>query len=286
MRYRINEDILLIRKMLELSQEEMASLLGLSKMTILRIENGQAYPNQSTMDKIYDLAFRKGIKLNKIKEMFYKKEAKGKAVIFHGAKQEIDGDISPMRGKDRNDFGKGFYCGETIDQAISFISHYPNSSAYILSSDLKGLKKHSFEVNQEWMLAVAYHRGRLEKYKESPIIKKIIKSVEEADYVYAPIADNRMSMIIDQFIDGLITDEQCNHCLAATDLGYQYAFLSEKATSRVKILERCFISQAERDHFHQIKEADVKDGDNKVRAALIKYKRNGKYIEEILDESI
>ena len=35
-------------------------------------------------------------------------------------------------------------------------------------------------------------------------------------------------------------------------------------------------------YYQQIKDADINDGDNKVKAALIKYKNQGKYIEEIL----
>ena len=134
------------------------------------------------------------------------------------------------------------------------------------------------------MLAVAYYRGKLEKYKTHPLIKAIVKKVGASDYVYAPIADNRMFLIIDQFIDGLITDEQCKHCLAATNLGNQYVFLTEKAISRLTVLERCFISSLEKERFVRIREADVNDGDNKVRAAMVKYRGKGKYIEEILHE--
>ena len=148
--------------------------------------------------------------------------------------------------------------------------------------DDKDLKKAEFTVNQEWMIAVAYYRGRLEAYKEHPLIKKIINKVEKADYIYAPIADNRMFDIIDQFTDGLITDEQCKHCLAATNLGNQYVFLNEKAISKLTIIERCFISNLERQECQKIKEAEITDGDNKVKAALIKYRKKGKYIEEIL----
>ena len=106
--------------------------------------------------------------------------------------------------------------------------------------------------------------------------------IHSADYIIAPIADNRMFIIIDRFINGEITDEQCKHCLAATNLGFQYVFLNEKATSNLAILERCFISNLERKKYEQIKVADTNDGENKVKLAIIKYKNQGKYIEEIL----
>ena len=146
----------------------------------------------------------------------------------------------------------------------------------------KDLKKVNFDVNQEWMLAIAYYRGTLDAYREHPLIKKIIDKVNKADYIYAPIADNRMYRIIEQFIDGLITDEQCKHCLAATNLGKQFVFLTEKATSNLEIIERCYLSNTEREYYQNIKQSDINDGDNKVKLAMIKYKNQGKYIEETL----
>lgn len=89
------------------------------------------------------------------------------------------------------------------------------------------LKNLNFNLDQDCMLAIAYYRGKLNDYKNHPIISEIIKKIEDADYIYAPIADNRMYQIIEQFID-----EQCKHCLAAINLGKQYVFLTEKAIIR------------------------------------------------------
>ena len=63
-------------------------------------------------------------------------------------------------------------------------------------------------------------------YKNHPTIKTLIEQSKDCDYIIAPIADNRMFQIINAFIDGEITDEQCKHCLAATNLGMQYIFIS------------------------------------------------------------
>ena len=282
MKYRINEDLKLIREMFELSQEEMSLSIDIDKKTITRIENDENYPTNETLEKIYNYAYKKGIKINKIKEMMYKEENPKSKIIFHGSKNIIEGEISPNYGRVNNDFGNGFYCGESIEQTTSFVSRFQDSSIYILKFDNKDLKCEFFDVNQEWMLAVAYFRGKLKEYEDNEIIKNIIEKVKKSDYVIAPIADNRMFRIIDRFIDGEITDEQCKHCLAATNLGNQYVFLTEKATSKISILERCYIAKAEREFYYKQKEEDVNDSDNKVKFALIKYKREGKYIEEIL----
>ena len=282
MNYRINEDLKLIREMLNLSQEDIANIINVQKRTIIRIENGENYPSDNTIEKIYNFAYKKGIKLNNIKEMLYKEENPDDKIIFHGERKIIEGTILPSFGRDNNDFGRGFYCGETCEQASSFVSRFSSSSIYMIKFNDKDLIKESFDVNQEWMLSIAYFRGRLDLYKNHSLIKQIVNKVKAADYIYAPIADNRMYLIIEQFIDGLITDEQCKHGLAATNLGKQFVFLTEKATSNLEILERCYLSNSERDYYQNIKQTDINDGDNKIKIAMIKYKNQGKYIGEIL----
>ena len=206
MKFKINEDLKLIREMLNLSQEEISLFIDVDKKTITRLENNENYPTNETLEKIYNFAYKKGIKINKIKEMIYKEDNPKSKIIFHGSKNIIDGEISPNYGRRNNDFGSGFYCGESIEQTTSFVSRFSDSSVYILKFDDENWKCECFDVDQEWMLAVAYFRGRLKEYENNMIIKSIIEKVKKSDYIIAPIADNRMFRIIDRFIDGEITD--------------------------------------------------------------------------------
>ena len=116
------------------------------------------------------------------------------------------------------------------------------------------------------------------------VVKKIIEQSRACDYIIAPIADNRMFQIINAFIDGEITDEQCKHCLAATNLGMQYIFISERAVSQAKILERCYISANEREYYKNIRLEEAVLGDNKVKLARRQYRGKGQYIDDILGE--
>ena len=283
MEYRIADDLKTIRSILNMSQSEFAKEIGMTQISITRLENSVNNPSLDTLDRIYNYAYKKNIKMNILKEMFYKEEINDDSVIlFHGTKTDLVGEISPYVGRSKIDFGNGFYCGESIEQTISFVSNYPDSSVYILKFNPSGLKYTRFSVNQEWMLAIAYFRAKLEKYKEHKKIREIIEKVQSSDYVIAPIADNRMFIIIDRFIDGEITDEQCKHCLAATNLGYQYVMLNKKATSNITILEKCFISSLERNSYDIDRGTELVDSENKVRMAMIKYKNKGNYIEEIL----
>lgn len=91
-----------------------------------------------------------------------------------------------------------------------------------------------------------------------------------------------MFQIINSFIEGELTDEQCKHCLAATNLGMQYIFVSEKVVSQAKLIERCYISQNEREYYKNIRLEESKLGANKVKLARKQYRGKGRYIDEIL----
>ena len=283
MDYNFKEDLITIREILELTQEELAEQLDIDKKTIIRNESGKTVPSAKLLDQVYTYAFEKKIKLNKLKEMLWIDNLKSnRKLLYHGSKNKIDGDLSLDIGRKNNDFGQGFYAGESYEQAISFVSGFEKPSVYFLDFDNQNLKCKKYEVNQEWMMTIAYYRGVLEEYEEHPIIKNLVKESRNCDYIVAPIADNRMFQIINSFIDGEITDEQCKHCLAATHLGFQYVFISDQSIKQVKLIERCYISANEKEYYKNIRTEGTKLGDDKVKLAKRQYRGKGKYIDEIL----
>ena len=283
MEYNFSEDLKSIREILGFSQGELAEKIGVEQVTISRTELKKTEPSARLLEAVYSFAFDKNIKINKLKEMFWRDDlGANEKLLFHGAKTEIDGEIDIYKGRKNNDFGQGFYTGESYEQAISFVSGFGNSSVYYIRFDDRYLKCKRYEVNQEWMMTIAYYRGALDEYKEHPTIKMLAEQSRDCDYIIAPIADNRMFQIINSFINGEITDEQCKHCLAATNLGMQYIFISEKAVSQAKLIERCYISDNEREYYKNIRLEDAKLGDNKVKLARRQYRGKGLYIDEIL----
>lgn len=284
MNYNFSEDLKSIREILGLSQSELAEQIGVEQVTISRNELGKTQASLPFLESVYSYAFDKKVKLNKLKEMLWRDDlGSNRKVLFHGAKSEIDGEISVYYGRQNNDFGQGFYTGESYEQAISFVSGFDHSSVYYFSFDDKNLKCKKYEVNQDWMMTIAYYRGTLDEYKNHPKIQSLVQESRDCDYIIAPIADNRMFQIINSFIAGELTDEQCKHCLAATNLGMQYVFISEKAVSQVKMIERCYISNSEREYFKNIRLEESKLGDDKVRLAKRQYRGQGRYIDEILE---
>lgn len=283
MDYNFDKDFKAIRDVLDISQKEFAKVLDTEQKTISNIESKDSYPSKTIVESAFTYAFKKDVKINKLKELLCRDNlSHDEKLLFHGSKGEIKGDIDVNFGRGNNDFGQGFYTGESYEQAVSFISTYDDPSVYFMSFDDSDLKCKRYSVDREWMMTIAYYRETLDKYENHPLIKKIIKESRDCDYIIAPIADNKMFETINEFIEGNLTDEQCKHCLAATNLGMQYVFLTEKAASRLKIVERCYVCDKEREHYKKLKEDYRKLGNDKVKLAKAQYRGIGKYIDEVL----
>lgn len=282
--YKVLEDILTVQGLLEYTDDDMANSLGVTRTTLNNWKKKINNISDKHTEQFYEFAFNNGINLNKIKESLHKEEINDKnhKVLFHGAKTDIKGKISLEKSKDNNDFGKGFYCGESLEQSAMFVSIIPKSSLYIVDFNKMGLKGKNIDISEEWILLIAYHRGRLEEWSHSKKIKNILNKYKDLDYIIAPIADNRVYEIIDSFINGEITNIQCQHSLAATDLGKQYVFLSERAIKNLKVLEHCYLAEREKDYYLAIRSSSINMNRDKVKIARRKYRNEGKYIEEIL----
>lgn len=276
-------DIEIVMELLNITASDIADSVGITPTTISRWRKDEEQASVSNLNAFYNFAFGKGIRLNKIKEQLFKEDCDtNSTILFHGAKTYIDGRISIEKSKSTNDFGRGFYCGESLEQSAMFVANYPESSLYILEFDKKDLRYVQFNVERDWMLLIAYFRNKLVGYEKHPIIVNLLSKLEDVDYIVAPIADNRMFEIIDSFIEGEITDVQCQHCLSATSLGNQYVFVTDKALGQLKILRHCYLAPDEKAYYLSNKREESRIGNDKVKIARKQYRGQGKYIEDIL----
>lgn len=282
--YSISSDIEIICELLNITSADFAAQIGVTPDTVSRWKNEHVEISTTNLNKIYNFAFSEGIRLNKIKEQLYQEECikQNKIVLFHGAKTNIKGVLSIHKSRGTNDFGKGFYCGESLEQSAMFVSGYPESTLYIAEFDQSGLSGTQFFVDREWMLTIAYFRESLNAYEKHPLIQGLLQKIADKDYIIAPIADNRMFEIIDSFINGEITDVQCQHCLSATSLGNQYVFKTEKAIRQLTIKQHCWLSDKEKQFYLTSRLEESKIGNDKVKVAKRQYRNQGEYIEEIL----
>lgn len=284
MKYGIIADIKTVCTLLNLTYSALAEKIGVARSTVLRVLKGETYPSDLFLTSFYSFAYQNNIRpvrLNDLKIQFaidrYDK------VLFHGAKTEIDGAIDLNHSRSNIDVGTGFYMGESFEQASSYVFPYRNSSVYLFDSrELAGLKTKEFSVSLEWMLAVSYYRGYLESHSRSPFIRQLIAEVEESDVVIAPIADNDMYETMSRFARGEITDMQTISALSASHLGKQHVLKSELACRSVHAVERLYLCALERQGIETKRKADAQVALDKSALAIQTYRRQGKYIEEIL----
>ena len=288
MGYRIDIDIENIKSLLNMNESELAEAINVPRSTLYRWKKEKSKISNQYLETLYNFAYSQGIKLNYMKSQLFNESClKDEKILFHGAKKELMGKISAQYGRETNDFGKGFYVGESLFQSASFVSSYKDSSVYVFKYKKSNkLKVTEFFVDQEWMLAIAYYRGKIDNYSNHPIIRTIRKKVEESDLVIAPIADNQMYQIIDDFIFGNLTDEQTKHALSATNLGKQYVFLNDKTFENLELIEHLYLCEKEKKDYLEVKGIENSIGIQKVKIAKREIAGKGKYIEEIFDEKI
>ena len=285
MEYSASFDIRTIRENLSMEQEEFASLFGLDKSLLARYEKGSLMPSNPTLERIYDYAYHKGIRLNVVKEMLYRESLKSdELLLFHGSKKGIEGEPTIEKSEPSKDFGKGFYLGDSFQQSAMFVNPYPESSIYFFRFQKeKGSKVFSATIDLSWVLAICHYRGYLKKYDEHPLVQSVVKQIEESDLVIAPIADNRMFTIMSDFANELITDVECMRSLAASNLGLQYVFRNDGIiNSSLQMLEKSFLCSSERKRYNEEKKKQNEDAEQKAKIIKREYRGKGQFIDQLL----
>ena len=276
-KYQIKEDLEFILESEGINPLELSEKTKVSRTTIDGIlKTGKA--RSDVCEKIYSYFYKGNYRLNSVKEELAKE--KNNNVLFHGSRNGLT-EVTATGSRDNCDFGKGFYLGETYNQALSFVCEKENSSVYSFGYSLKGLRTKMFDCDLDWMLAICYYRGNLQEYATAERLNRIIEDIEESDTVIAPIADNKMFYIMSQFTNGDINANIALHSLSASKLGLQYVFRTDKAINNLVPIENYYISAPEReDCIKQLTQRSY-EIDTKLKLAKREFK-DGLYIEEIL----
>ena len=279
----IKKELLALRSLLNLSQEDLANFLGVTFETINCWEHDDVEVEDEYIEKIYSFACKRKVYLNKIYEQLFKEEENENIkILFHGCRTTFNMPLDLKHSKANNDFSIGFYLGENLEQSSIYISNSLANKVYAFKLDLNNLRVHKFGVTVEWMLSIAYYRGWLNDFKDNHYLKNIIKDVEESDVIIAPIADNKMFDLVSDFVRGNITDMQCKHSLAATNLGMQYVLRTQKSLNQTNLISTFHICSQEKQHLI-LDRLDLNDlNRQKVQLAKKEYREKGKYIEEVL----
>ena len=279
-----------IREYLNMSQTELAEQLNVTFATVNRWENGRAVPNKLAQTKLYEICKKNNvpvydITLNRIAAAAETVPiSEGRVLLYHGSKSGIKGKIEP-KSRSQCDFGKGFYMGTDPSQALTLICDYDKSKFYIVSVDTTNLNTIEVLADIEWAMLVAYHRGRMETIKGTPLYEKYRTLSANKDLIIGSIANDRMFYVIDNFFIGNITDAALVSSLSALQLGKQYVAVTQKGCDAVQIEAEIELSYLERMFIQKVAEANRAKGVSLANSICKNYRREGLFFDEILEKA-
>lgn len=280
-----------IRFFTGLSQTEMANKMGVRFATINRWENGHSLPARLAQEKLYELCESYSVPIydmiiEKIKnEVNMLTIAKGRVVLYHGSKKGLTGEIAPI-SRERCDFGKGFYMGTTPEQPLTLICDFEESKFYVVSVDLSKLSVVEIPADIDWAMVVAYHRGRMEKIKDTTFYNKYRNMTSKKDFAIGSIANDRMFFVIDNFFQENITDAALINSLSALQLGKQYVALTEKACKAIKVEKEIELTYFEKKVLQKVSERNRQKGIELANEICKSHRREGKFFDEILEDAL
>ena len=271
-----------IRQIVGMNQEQFANALGTTALSINRWENGKTQPNKMAQTQLFEFCKRNNIDMFD----FIAKEVKfepddDRLIVYHGSKKGLQGRIEPI-SRESCDFGKGFYLGTDLAQPLTLICDEDKSVLYTMKLDLTELKVLKVEMNLEWAMLIAYYRGYLDEVKGSNIYKKYEKKADGYDVILGYIANDRMYRVMKSFFEKEITDIALIHSLSALDLGRQYVCKTQKACDRLEIIDKRKLTSLELAILRDKSIIRRQEGIKLTEETLLKYRREGKYFDEIL----
>lgn len=271
-----------IRTATNMNQEQFASSLGTTPLSINRWENGKTLPNRMAQTQLYNFCKERSINVTKlIVDTKAYTGTDNKLILYHGSKRGITGDVAPI-SREECDFGRGFYMGTGTLQSLTLICNEDKPKFYAVELDLTGLKVLTVDIGVDWAMLIAYHRKEMESAKGTAVYEKYAHMADSYDVIIGYIANDRMYTELLRFFNKTLTDAALIHCLSALDLGKQYVAISEKACRQIKILKEEPLSPLELALLKDMSAERRKEGVALAEEIEVKYRREGKFFDEIL----
>ena len=122
----------------------------------------------------------------------------------------------------------------------------------------------------------------MESAKGTAVYEKYAHMADGYDVIIGYIANDRMYTELFRFFNKTLTDVALIHCLSALDLGKQYVAISEKACRQIRILKEEPLSPLELALLKDMSAERRKEGVALAEEIEVKYRREGKFFDEIL----
>lgn len=216
-----------------------------------------------------------------------------KMKLYHGSSKIITKPIFGL-GKQYNDYGRGFYCTQSMDMAMEWaVDEDRNGFANCYSLDLKGLDVLDLNSDEycilHWLTILLENREfdmmtPLANEAKDFLFSKFAIDYKSRDIIIGYRADDSYFSFARDFLNGGISYRQLSNAMCLGELGVQVVLKSEKAFAEIEYLGS---EMAESEKWYPLK----KDRDDKARKDYFDVERNKRekgdcFITRIIDEEM
>ena len=207
--------------------------------------------------------------------------------LFHGSRGGIIPPIKPI-SRERCDFGKGFYMGNSEIQPKGLIAGDQAPYFYSLSLDIKFLRSVNAKIiylsGEGWLNTVLSYRDKIPVFSALEHTHDLKRELDDCDLIIGRIADDRMNTAFRRFENYGLTDIGLKACLEYVNYGYQFVAKSQLACDCIDIVSERELPDDEIDFVNDYTVNQRKKSMDIVNEMAIKYQREGRYLNEIISE--
>lgn len=215
-----------------------------------------------------------------------------KRIIYHGSTDIIERPVFG-KGKDYNDYGRGFYCTEHLELAKEWActegsDGYANKYE-IETKDLAILNLSSEEYTiLNWLaLLMNFRKGRLSlpvaKRGRDYLIQNFLPNIQDYDVIIGFRADDSYFSFARSFVMNTISLKQLSNAMKLGELGEQFVLKSQKAFDRIRFVE---YSVADSSVYYAKRKARDGEAREAYNRELEKEDLNGLFMRDILREEM
>ena len=269
-----------IRKKMNLSQEQLAALIGISPVTVNRWENEKAKPSLMAQKQLYDICVSHKLDLA---DYIVEREQihENRSVLYHASRFGISGNIQPI-SRSRCDFGKGFYMGTDPIQPLTLVCNEKNPVFYTLDFNTENLSVLDVEMGIDWAMLIAYYRGYMDDKTGSVVYEKYAHMADGCDVIVGYIANDRMYQVLTDFFERRITDTALIGSLSALKLGRQYVAITQKACDQIRIIKERPLQKLDLMILKNRSKIRRREGIELADRIVTEHRRDGRYFDEIV----
>ena len=166
-------------------------------------------------------------------------------ILYHGSEKIIDKPTYGL-GKKNNDYGRGFYCTESIELAKEWACTN-NSDGFANKYEIDMTELHILRLNSDefnilnWLAVLTKNRtywenGTISERAKKYLAENFMIDTSAYDVIIGYRADDSYFSFAQDFVSGAISYRQLGEAMRLGKLGEQIVMVSEKAFSQLRYI--------------------------------------------------